>query len=412
MPADVILGAGTFNGALLQSDSTQQEHYIERLKELGYNYLVCSSWDQEPLEKSSCDSAAELLRILKKQGVGLAAKPLMQDIPLCPYQKGYSQKVMQRIEGVLSSFPGVEAIFWESGLLKDEYASHPSADDATMADLLIKELEEVENSVKGKGKLIFYVPYGMQGARYCKWMEALCNAANVMTTLAFPCAGGAPYADYLPKNPFWRLLQQATDPVYTPLLPVANVGCVKTGDGQWPCIPFDLFETSFNGLQNHSFVGVMSMTTQLPLRNDFSACNLWVASQMQKKRGPCNILLERWFKKYASDVDFEERREFYRRIRGVALELNHLHCLTVDKNAVHVAFEEGRLWVESLMAQLKYFHYYNEKNCQHLQKASEQTMSMTAFNCFFYDAKRIIHQFAQRYNITLPYVTNIPFVKK
>lgn len=380
----------TLGRRLKSNDTAAFEKFCQRVIDLGFNAVVFDLIHiQSGLDWIGTELCKNRLKCILKLGPGA---------PGCPLNPKHREQVSKTVEEAIHSAPNADYLIWESGCCHTEFMNDPLAEATTRAEMLQEEMMWLEKSMKGRKPLIMYVPMDADvELSYGILLQRLCDSAGKGTIIAFSALGGLPSHDHLPQHPFWLQLRQAHQIVSTPLLPIINAGGVDQGEGLWPALSFDLFQNYFQRCTRHHFAGVISLTNRLPAPGGFLECNLWVASQLQWREIPPEVLIETWFKARRPDIDYVKERDLFKQVRDIILELSHLKFL--KRRGIYTV-EELRLFIESLLARLKVLKLRTSKDRMMTSNCSTATL-IEQVNFFIRDARRTLLHIAQNYDVPL-----------
>lgn len=271
---------------------------------------------------------------------------------------------------------------WKSYWKEEGFFTRPGDEKWTRAELLAREMEQLENKLKGHSKLIFCLP----GEEKIEWMSHLAKCAGPKTLLAFSPYCSDPTKDFLPPQPIWKKIVEGEDFCNTPLLPVLNTGMIGQGGGLWPTLPFDLFDRFFSHLPVAHFRGAISLTPAIPSRPGFLSCALWVGSQLIQREDPPEKRLSEWFFRFRQ-ADYFTLAMLLRNLRTFSLEITLLNHLKVKK----IGSEEARALLEGLNSKIAALHNTLVK---------EQPALLDHFTYFVRDARRLMSHFASQHNVS------------
>jgi hypothetical protein len=340
--------------------------FFAKIRELGCNALILGGFDHEQIGYAELNEQLNIIR-----------PALIQENIKC-IVKLKSPSKPKEIE--------CDYLFWIS-----QY-TQTIENNKTFSERLQEEMNAAEKMIENRSHLIFYVPFdkGMRGWHNPHLLRDLCLAAGKGTTLAFSAVAGHPAYDHLPRHPFLAQLQRQKEQHSTPLLPIINTGSLCQGEGLWPSISFDLFESSCMRDARRQFTGFISMANRLPADQGFLDCNLWVAGQIQSKNDHPDALIEAWFLSKLPEVDYSKFREVLKSIRNTIVDLSYLRHLPEECSYTP---EEKRLLVDHLMGNLKVIHMKSDK--MSLNPLQEQIL------IFIRDAKRMLLHISQSHRIDL-----------
>ncbi len=383
---------------------------IEKLQDSKHNAVMLgfrSRGEGEEENFASIDNGIEKIREvekkMKEKGIKLILKPHFHGgaIP-CPVDPNFEATIKKKM-ALFTAAVNPDYIFWESGLWDRGYFAHAAADDLLLADLVVQEMKSVETVLKKGSSLIFFVPGGdrKKVSKTTKILQVLCESAGNKTAISFPAVGGAEYADYLPPHPFWGMLKEKERISSTPLLPVMNIGGIEQGEGMWPSLPFDLFEKYYCRLHELPFKGSIGLINQLPVARGFLDLNLWTGSHCQLSGKPPRLLIEEWFGRYRTDVDYSAFQDDLWRLRMMILDFSSLLEVVESNERGEKTNEEIRLFLENLVSQAKYWDCYLAK-MEKSQKIEDSFLG-TPLLTFLRDLRRLLPDIAQKLGVSLPF---------
>lgn len=368
----------------------------DRLDELGYPGLLLGLRDAGQELKPEMWQTDSLLNVLAERwDRSLIIKPhLHPSLEGSPRDPSWVDRMRHALDTLCQRLPFLDALFWESGLLNPSFAQHPSAADATEADLVLEEMRCVEKALGGRTSLIFYVPTDEEHARrQSRWLPVICDEAGDRTSIAFSSFRGSPWHDHLSLHPFWEILASSPDASATPLMPIVNTGMVGQGEGLWPNIPFDIFERCLSRCVRHRFEGPIALANQIPGYGGSLECSLWMGARCSEESA--ELLADKWLKSRRLDLDFEAWRSLMRRTREMTLEISALK--TMDAKKGKHSHEFYRLQIESLLARLKFV----QSNYETGPKPGALPALADYFSAFSYEARRLLAEAARALNVSI-----------
>jgi hypothetical protein len=273
---------------------------------------------------------------------------------------------------------------------------------ALQADLVKEELRLIEQQLENKQSLIFYIPchHLENSRRHSHWMQQLHDDAGKNSYIAFSAVAGLPTEDHQLPHPYWEFLRKSQNISAKAMVPIINGGGVHQGDGLWPSIPFDQFELFFPRISRYRLGNPIVLSSQIPPGFGFLRCSLWVAGQLSSKDIHPEFLIEEWFREYKPQIELPIHRDLLRQIRSLVIEISRMRSIQKDA----ISHEEIRLFIESLLLQLKYMDIKlikEEKNRTHLGIADY-------FEYFYKDARRMIAHSGQSFNISTQQINDEP----
>lgn len=397
-------------------DSAQRKENAERLCrriiELGYNTILLGNNDfTQPTFNSNVLVELEgFIQLAQAFGLKVIVKSCLflsdasQKITRCPLCPSFRGHVIEHIHFLLTSVPSLNYFFWESSLLCTEFTSHIFARDATLSELVIKELQLLESALGARSQLIYYIPSpdSETAQQHAVWMSHLCDEAKKYTIIAFSAVAGDCYADHLSPHPFWEKLRKSPDISATQLLPLVNIGLISQGEGLWPTPVIDLLGKYYSRLYRHSFAGVLTLTNALPQQGGILDCNLWIAAQTLWRNLPPQQITETWFAAFRPDWHFEESGDVLQRVRQLAVKLSFLRSQTFKTNNT-IIVEDCRIITDHILTSLRDIKICIEKIERKQIKKKEKPTLNDYLQVFSRDAQHIVLHFLQSFNLSFPY---------
>ena len=199
------------------------------------------------------------------------------------------------------------------------------AHDIPLIELLTEEMQLLEDSLKGIGSLIFFLPVTESSVeRRGKDLIALSQAAGPGTILAFSSVSGRVHRDHKAPHPVWKLLRSLPYKITTPLLPIVNLGGIKHGEGLWPSLPFDLYDSYLSRMHRHQFAGAIALVNHLPSGMGMLHGSLWIGGQILWREMSSDLLAETWLSAFRNAGDqAKELIQNLTQVRTLVLELSH-----------------------------------------------------------------------------------------
>lgn len=337
----------------------------ERVRELGYTGVIASH-----------------KALSEWKGVEVDLWAHIEAPDLSPSDEEYPSKIWELIESLPSNVVGV---LWES-----PYRSWEKEREYTHYDLIHRELQTVEAAVEGR-RLLYYLstddPTIIE--RQSAWLDDLRIDAAAGTALAFSALAGKPTDEHQPYHPF--LSDVADHPGATPLFPILNVGCVGQGECLWPTYIADTLSAVWPHMRGEGVGGFIALTPSLPLTGSTLDANLAVASAVVLSDEPVLPLLSGWFERHG--LDHRTELPVAERLRSIQRSLQSLLHRSADQSILSA--EPQRIRVQSVLAQLDELK---------LSADDEAKGIRSQISYFIRDAKRLLYQYMQANNISLPNV--------
>ena len=373
----------------------KEEQLCEQLFKYGYNALILEIF----LTDLSSEKLKSFCLFCQSQGIALYLHLSHQlALPPCPIDPGF-KIYLQKNFRLLKELP-YDGIVWESQISHSEFLKHSLADSLTEKEMVLEEIRGLESLIDVSKTLIYYLPAKneLEAEHHAAWLTFLTHRMGSQTIFAFSAVAGDVANSHLPLHPIWDVLQQLRDPLWTPLLPLFNGGCLNQGEGMWPVLNFEHLEEVLQKCQRHQFAGLAIVTKQLPQEKGLLSCNLWVCGQALWTSWSPAFLAQLWFKSERSDLDFKSFTFWLKRIAWIARELSQLKEDIRTKRLIQQP-EMCRCKGESLLAQLSELHQVVQL---------EQTTPFIQGSCFkdYYlyfmrDARRLILLFMQTYQLPI-----------
>lgn len=271
---------------------------------------------------------------------------------------------------------------WQSHWKEDLFFEKPECERWTRAEMIAREMEQVEKKIPKGSHLIFLLP----GEERLEWIAHLAKCAGPKTVLAFSPYCGEATEDFLPPQSIWRKIAEGEEFCGTPLLPLLNAGMCGLGGGLWPTLPFDLYDRFYGRLNSYPFRGAITLTPTIPSGKGFLHCALWVGSRiLQKEESPEKPIGE-WFIRFKEGLDYFSSALLLRNLRTLALETAVLRHLKAKK----IGAEESRTLLDGLGSKIQALHYAIER---------EQPLLLDPFLFFARDVRRHMCHFAFQNNV-------------
>ncbi len=381
----------------IEADDNLRLRSCERMQALGFNAIMFYAGTRTKAEQFDISTP---IAVFKAQGIKVIIQPILTaSFVKSPANPDYRTLIDLSLRDLLRVYPQLDGIYWQSTLHHPEYCAHVDARDALQLDLILQELATVEKAVGGHKTLIFSIPTASleMAEREAVWLDRLCDDAGRGTCVAFSAVAGDPTFDHLPPHPFWERLREREEPVATPLLPIINTGGVGQGEGLWPSISFDLFESYYTRLRDHHFCGVLNLTGQIPSGAGILACNLWVAGQLLLREEMPEWLIEEWFRRHKTTWSYPQLRQALRHMRTLVLELGRLKHGVREKGRGAVPTEDYRVLIDSLSMQFKQLQV-SVGRFDHKKNLAEPSLK-DYLEYFARDARRLMRHFAQTNNV-------------
>lgn len=388
--------------------STQFENFCHRVLDYGYNSVLLGNLDNffvvSPVDSSFnfeaiCDAFHEFgLKVILKPNFFLGNLKSR-----CPFNISYTAVLQEGIQELFEKVPNLDYLFYESTFQHPESMQDPLAFEATQLDLAKSELHLIEKALPERKQLIFFIPAQDEETanHHAAWLSALSDLAGNRTSLAFSAVAGYPWEDHCRPHPFWNAMRKSPDVSNTPLMPIVNIGTVRQGEGLWPTLSLDLIEHYFGRCDRHPIAGVICLVGQLPFLGAILDCNLWVSSQMMWRPRSVDLYAQTWFQAYRPDLNYPLFFQKLKEIRQISLDLSYLRTLHTEKHRDLMSSEEFRHFAGSLLARIKHLKIQFEKEDKRRIRQAERPTLYEYFSFFERDAKRIVLNFLQRFNVPL-----------
>jgi len=380
------------------------EKLCERTLELGYNaWLIGSFENSTPQITHQPLNASKIFSIVKRQGLKIFVKPTISfsflRLSRCPLEHTYETFLRKSLSEFLKSIPDVDGVFWESQTLHPDCYKHSAAADATQTELMQAEAELLENILEKNKQLVFYVPSlnPLTAQHQAKSITHFCDDVGSNTIIAFSAVAGDPWQDHLPMHPLWTALKATKKGSETPLMPIANVGAIRQGEGLWPVFPSHLMDRIINDSSRHHFAGILTLAPNIPAKSSFLDCALWSASQMQWTDKSFEFNAETWFQAYKPELEYRKFADEICQLRMLAVRLSYLRSLNHEKHRDEISNEECKAMAENLLSQLKHFEFIFQKN----KKSPSKPSWNDYFTYLSRDARRIIMHFMQSLHLPI-----------
>lgn len=380
------------------SEPSQLHAFCKRVLELGYNALVVDQSNERIALKSFCEKLQSYgLKVILK----LSFLQNQKWASLSPFDKTYRDAIADCLKTLLSQNHCFDFLFWESQWQQAEFTHDHDSDSYTLPEMVLAEARMIENSLDESKALIFFLPSAdaMAAKQSAEWMPRLADDLEKKTILAFSAVAGDIFVDYLPPHPFWDKLRSRTASSSAALMPILNIGHVKQSEGLWPVLVDDLIDEYVPRCRQGHFSGILAIANQIPREGGIHDCNLWTASQcMWKKQLPAFLWIETWFSAYRPDWNYPLYSPILHQIRALSKQLFLLRSLSHEKHSS----QECRLFAESILIQLNEIQAKLEKEERKRIKKSEKTTLWDYFTFFAYDARRMVLDLMQFFNISVP----------
>lgn len=330
-----------------------------KIIELGYNALILGGLENEVITEGEIKEHLKLLKpALNQENIKCIVK----------FQPFHSPEIK------------CDYLFWTS-----QCSIQPLENNRTFSENLQEELNITEKMIENRLPLIFYLPFNrrLRGWHNPHLLRDLCLRAGKRTILAFSAVAGHPAHDHLSPHPFLVQLRRQEECHSTPLLPVINTGGLFQGEGLWPTISFDLFDSFCMRDVRRQFAGFISLTNRLPAEQGFLSCNLWVVGQVQLKNEHPERLVEGWFLSKRPEIDYLKYSQLFKKIRNTIVDLSYLRNLSEDCSYIP---EEKRLLIEQVMCALRVIHIHVST----IARDESLTLLCEQFTLFLCDAKKIL----------------------
>lgn len=380
-----------------------------RTVELGFNAIIFGRREGMAIashEQGKIDWNAVGV-VLREYGLKMIVKVSLAEQAFAIHSPAYP-RYQEVIEGSLREFLDtyidIDYLFWESELLHPSFCTCRQAEEIPLKELVFHELKMLEQAI-GKTSLIFYVPSVDHSSAkiHSKWLSELCDQAGRHTIIAFSALSGDFTQDHVPLHPFWNALRKEMECSSTPLLPIVNTGGVRQGEGLWPSIPCDLIDLILARCVRHHFAGIITLVNHIPPCGGMLDCSLWIASQALWKGSNPWLTAETWFAAHRPHWNYPLFEEDFKTIRRMVIHLSLMRSLTSEPHRDKLSSEEGKAISESLLAHLRALEI---KWLKEKQENKEAKATLQDYGVFFLrDARRIILNFLQCFNISIPNLT-------
>ena len=284
----------------------------------------------------------------------------------------------------LEDLEGVDAVYWKGSYGSERYLHHPNARDDLMIDLAMREVQALEEAIKGRCGLV----YELDPVAPIHWVPELMDAVGEKTMISFSALNGSPTEDHLDHHPLWKLLRELPDTSATRLLPILNSGGVCQGEGLWPVVPLEMIDYAKIHMRRQPFGGAVVMTRYLSQPGTFLDAALWTSGHSLWGGYPPRLLLETWCKTYhPSLVSLELLGDIWK----VSRRLSGLKAVGARPT------EECRMLSESLIGELN-----------RLQGEADRCEGDICdyYTYFARDARRIVLHFLQTHHAPMVNVLN------
>ncbi len=374
------------------------EHVIARLKEIGANAIVLGHQGVEKMtaKKIEWQRLTSLLKTLHAQQIKIILKPQFdwKEKTSCPLDPLFRLDCEKKLKQFNKIFPLCDFILWDSLLWHPNYFSHPASEECLTLDLVQQELKLVQESLAPKVKLIFSIssPDSLKAHKISTWFKKLLSLTNEHLLIAFPLVAGEMTADHQLLHPIWKKVKELEGAV--PFMPLINGGAITQGEGLWPSIPFEQFETYSHLLNSCQLTNCLVLTPKIPVGQGFLALNLWVVSHL-KKGLYVEELIAKWFDSYQAHFDYFLYKDFLQRVRQLILDLSFLRMTLTSHHYSVTLIEEMKILVESLHARMKHLQVQLKK----LTLVWPSSFLQEYFLLFAIDAHKIINIAVKQFNL-------------
>lgn len=341
------------------------EYLCKRLLQMGYNGAL---FEEVPENRG----------IFKEMGIALVLLAKKPDAT--PFDTEWQPD--------LENLDGVDAVYWKGSYTSENYRNHPNARDDLMIDLALKEVQAVEEAIRGRCPLV----YELDPDGPVHLIPELMDSVGNQTMISFSALNGKPTDDHLDYHPLWKLLRELPDTSATRLLPILNIGGVEQGEGFWPVIPLDLIDFVITHMRRQPFGGAVVMTNYLSKTGTLLDGALWTAGHSLWGSLPPRLLLETWCKAFHPSLS---SLELLGDIWKVSRRLSGLHAVGERTT------EEYRMLSESLIGELNRLHGVVES-----YDDSRTPSIKEYFTYFARDARRLVLHFLQTRHAPMVNVLN------
>jgi hypothetical protein len=394
---------------LLANDS----HFIlprfcRRLLERGFNSIVLGS-QCGAFSSKAATRQLDLIPIFEElhaHGIQIIIKPTFylstegKRCPKCPYDKKFGKMLHSACHTLWEELPLGDYLFWESMVQFSNYRHHPHAQEATEAEIVLREVQLLEQCAEDKG-LIFYVPTPdpIVAERQAPWLAQLPDDMGSKTILAFAAVAGPPSADHQLHHPLWDQLRIAPDQSATGIMPIINIGLVQQGEGLWPSANFDLVDRFVKRCRRHHFAGILGLCNHLPCSGSLLDCMLWVASQSLWCDMPTELLADTWMRAYLPRGGLHSLSALLDLGRQVSLQMSALHAMTCQPQMAALSLEEGQLHADSLMVAVRCLQNCTAKYLKEAPLSPWGEQMQISVKFFTSDVQRLLDNFLQYFNL-------------
>lgn len=367
----------------------------KKVLELGYNaVLLDASEDLNAVYGDICGYGLKV--ILKVPEIGGV---------LSPFNKAFKEMVVQQVKKIQSF--RCDYLLWESCWQSVDYLQDPDSENLTLPEIVIEEARLIENALDDSKKLIFFVPAAdLKAAEESSlWMERIADDLRSSSILSFPAVAGNLFANHIQAHPFWEKLRHQLYPSSSALMPILNAGQAKQGEGLWPVLSEDIIENYVPRCRNANFVGILTLTGEIPAEHGILHCNLWAAAQAMWTNLPVKMLIETWFGAFRPDWNYSLNRELLSQIQMLSKEVHFLKSITNENRRDFLSGQECKQMAESILSKLNDLESKFEKNHKFSKKQEKSSLN-DYFVFFAIDVRRIVAYVMQCCHISIPHGLN------
>ncbi len=339
--------------------------------EYGYNALIFGSLSKHGQNLTDeNDDILLALQQVKNYGLKVILAPGFMG------QEAFS--INLNLRPLLDIQDSFDYILWQSLYLHPTFDQHPSCEDLTLFEIILKELKVLE--IAFKNKLIYFLPTNETYInKQVSWLDQLLSESSNQTILSFSAFQGDPGSSHRPPHPYFSKLRKVVNPSFTSLLPIFQISF----EGYEQIFSFLSLEKILPYLTRHSFLGVITITNSIPLKNSLLAAGLFCMAQCLWHRKTPILIFEAWQRANLPNINFHELMKVHKEAEYV------LHEIQMLKDLIHLRenypHEMLKMHVNHLVSFLNYIF-------------SKRVMPPS----FFEEVKAHLQQTAQGLAITLP----------
>lgn len=375
----------------LNNDKGAFEKLCKRILEYGYNAILLGNKEGMfgKRAKQTFKELALLQELFSDFGIQLILKPVLytteeETIYHTPTHSSFQESIERAFADLFAICPSLEAVFWESAYLDEDFHYHPSAREYTKFDKVGLEVSQLSSLLPLSKKLIYYLPSNSErmAEQQSRWWLSLLNQVDSRTICAFSALSGSPFWDYLQPHPFWEVMQTTIAPPATPLMPILNIGGIELGEGYWPNMTLDLLETPFSDCP---LAGLVSCIKDFPEEGEILEGMLYATGMSQWRKKEPKALLQEWYQMRFKEGNYSQFFSIMQKVRSIIKELKFFYQEKTDAN-------EARFKLETMIALL------NE--VEHATRKIEFSRWNKSIEHFLVDARRLIQHFGQVYDLS------------